>query len=341
MGFIVALLGLMFFAGPSECFARESQAGGVRQQDVAAVTLSDIAEGAGKYQLPLLIGASVVVLAMLWAGDVIKPGSLGRSGLRDVKALPSLVWVFCAIMVMLSLPLAGGAVAGADWLDASWLGGGDAKVRRLAVPMLIASLAGVTVALVMGYIVARSAPNAGLRPKAADWPIGLGLFVLALPIVLLLGEGAQTAHEAVSGNKLPPNEVAHPTLSLIVDNSSDPWTWVIIAAVVIAIPVIEEVAYRAFLQSALFKATGNVWTGIILTSLIFAAMHMVGGDGGNGNDGGGAGGVPWYAAVGIFGLGLSCGLAYERTKRMGVPIAMHAAFNALNVILGLAGASGS
>ncbi len=313
------------------------------QQDVAAVTLSDLAQAASDYRLPLLLVASILVLVMLWAGDVIKPGSLSRAGLRDVKALPGMVWLFCALMVLLSLPLAVGAVAGQEWVDADWLGGGNPEVRSVAVPMVLGSLAGVTVALAMSYIVGRSAPNAGLRPKAADVPIGLGLFVLALPIVLLLNVGAVAAHEAVTGEQLPEGKIAHPTLQLIFDNAGDPWTWAIIAAVIIAIPLIEEVAYRAFLQSAIFKWTGNVWVGIVLTALLFAAMHLGVSGAASADDGGessGGGGVPWYAAVGIFGLGLACGLAYERTRRIGVPIAMHAAFNALNVILALAQTAG-
>ena len=290
------------------------------QQDVAAVTLSDLAETASDYRLPLLLIASGLVLVMLWAGDVIKPGSLTRSGLRDVKALPGMVWFFCALMVLLSLPLAAGAVAGQEWIDAAWLGGNSSEVRSVAVPMVVGSLAGVTVALAMAYIVGRSAGTAGLQPKAPDVPIGLGLFVLALPIVLLLNVSAVAAHEAVTGEQLPDGTIAHPTLQLIFDNAGNPWTWAIIVSVVIAIPLIEEVAYRAFLQSAIFRWTGNVWVGIVLTAALFAAMHIgLSGAGAADESGesGAATGVPWYAAGGIFLLGLACGRAYERTRRIG------------------------
>jgi len=343
MGHIVALLGATLllcssvaWGGPIGAVGGAGGVGGVSPSDVAAVTLDDVAQGVSTYRLPILIGISALVLVMLWAGDVIKPGSLGRSGLRDVKGLPSAVWAFCALLVMLSMPLATGAVQGQEaggWIDSGWLGSGSSAVRRLAIPMLIGGFAGVVVALGMVYITATSALNAGLRPKAADFPIGLGLFVLALPIVLLVGELSVAIHEALSGAGLAANEIAHPTLSTIVENQSDPWTWAIIAVVVLAVPVVEEIAYRAFLQSAIFKATGQVWTGIVLTSLIFAGMHMLGGEEG--------GGVPWYAAMGILALGLSCGLAYERTRRIGVPIAMHASFNALNVIFAMSVTGGS
>jgi membrane protease YdiL (CAAX protease family) len=37
-------------------------------------------------------------------------------------------------------------------------------------------------------------------------------------------------------------------------------------------------------------------------------------------------------------LGLAMGIAFERTKRLGVPIIMHICFNGLNVALALSGA---
>lgn len=323
MGRIVAVLAALLLCS----FPAIAQDRPVRTEDVAALTLSDVAAGASKFRVPLLIGAAGLVLVMLWAGDTIKPGSLKRSGLRDVKPLPWTIWLFAAVIVMLSFPLAVSGVNDLNWANAPVLGGDNANdVRSQAVPLLAGSLVGMTVAFGMVYIVAKSAPNAGLKAHAVDWPIGLGLFVLALPIVLLLGEGALAAHEGLTGANMPPNQIAHPLLATIAENGSNPWAWALIAVAVLAVPVIEEVAYRIFLQSAIFRATNHVWAGIIITSIIFAAMHL---------SLGGKEGVPWYAAVSLFALGLSCGLAYERTKRLCVPIAMHVCFNALNIILAL------
>ena len=45
--------------------------------------------------------------------------------------------------------------------------------------------------------------------------------------------------------------------------------------------------------------------------------------------------VPIYGQVALFALSVCIGFAFERTKRLGVAIGMHIAFNALNVALAL------
>jgi membrane protease YdiL (CAAX protease family) len=46
-------------------------------------------------------------------------------------------------------------------------------------------------------------------------------------------------------------------------------------------------------------------------------------------------GVPWYAIVTLFVLSVCLGAAFERWRSIGVPIAMHMAFNAGNVVLAM------
>jgi len=326
---IVAVLCVLLLWTPDAIGQNQSRRSA---DDVSSLTLRDVADGAAKFKIPLLIAASGLVILMLWAGDTIKPGSLQRSGLRDVKPLPWAIWVFAAMIVMLSVPITAGAVRDLRPWEYPWLGAGGrvtGEVKETAIIMIGSYSVGIMVALGMVYIVAKSAPNAGLSLKAADFPIGLGLFILALPIVLLLGEGARAAHQGVTNSELPQTELAHSLLTLIVENRSNPWSWGLIATAVIGAPIVEEIAYRVFLQSGIFRATGKVWMGILLTSLLFAAVHMIGPNG-----------VPWYAGVAIFALGLCCALAYERTRRLGVPIAMHMAFNALNIVLAFAATGG-
>ena len=93
---------------------------------------------------------------------------------------------------------------------------------------------------------------------------------------------------------------------------------------VIGIPAVEELIYRIFLQSALIKIVKSPWVGIFITSLIFALVHRIGTEP-----------VPWRALLTLFAFGLCLGLAYERTRRVGVPIAMHMGFNALNITIAL------
>jgi membrane protease YdiL (CAAX protease family) len=69
-----------------------------------------------------------------------------------------------------------------------------------------------------------------------------------------------------------------------------------------------------------------MWISILGTSTLFTLVHRMGQPP-----------VPWHALVPIFVLSVSMGVAYERTKRIGVPIAMHVCFNALNVALAWSG----
>lgn len=91
-------------------------------------------------------------------------------------------------------------------------------------------------------------------------------------------------------------------------------------------PLVEELIYRVFLQSSIARATGLPWIGILVAAVVFAVAHAVGPAEQR---------IPWYAAVPIGVLGLACGLAYERTKRLLVPITMHAAFNAMNIAMAM------
>ena len=118
--------------------------------------------------------------------------------------------------------------------------------------------------------------------------------------------------------------MAHPTLELMTNNPYVVWVWAIIGGAVIGAPFVEELIYRVFLQGAMLKWLKSPWLSIILTSLIFAGMHRLASPP-----------IPWHALVTIFAVGMTCGIAYERTRRVGVPIMMHICFNALNVILAL------
>jgi hypothetical protein len=93
-------------------------------------------------------------------------------------------------------------------------------------------------------------------------------------------------------------------------------------------PIVEEVLYRGFVQTAIVRATagvrGGAWLGVLVTSLGFALTHA-----------GGSANVPWHALVVLFGLSVGLGVAFERTGRLIAPIVVHAAFNAGNLALAL------
>jgi membrane protease YdiL (CAAX protease family) len=165
--------------------------------------------------------------------------------------------------------------------------------------------------------------KSGLGLSFLDVPVGLGCFVLAYPFIELmnmLGVWIYTQTQSAA-----PNNMGHPVLVKLENDPGNPWVWAIVGAAVIGAPFVEELIYRVFLQGALLKWLKSPWLAIIFSSLIFAGMHRLGGENS----------VPWHALLPIFAVGMSCGIAYERTKRVGVPITMHVCFNALNVLLAL------
>ena len=128
------------------------------------------------------------------------------------------------------------------------------------------------------------------------------------------------------GAPAPP--VAHDLLQYIatVDTLAELLT-LILAAVIVA-AVVEEIFFRGLLQGALVAMLGPRWrwTAVLVVAAGFAAIHL--------------GGVTWHALPGLMTLGVIMGWLYERSGSLWPAIALHAAFNALNIALVRAGAVG-
>jgi len=296
-----------------------SASGGPTPPPVEEVRLGELLELMREWRLVLLAVAAVVVIAILWAGDVIRPGSLGRSGMREVKDYPGLAWLFAGLVVYLTLAMGAGFAAQQGWITGN---APSDSVRYLGAVHGAGMLIAGTVGLGMAYLMARGVAKTGLRVHPADLPIGLLAFILVYPIVALVSLLAVSAHGAIASDA--PERLAHPLLRALEGNYGDPWAWVLIAAVVVGAPIVEELVYRGFLQSALLRWFKSPWAAITVTSIIFALAHA--------GFGGGAG-VPWYAVVTLFVLSIALGLAFERTRHLGTPIVMHMAFNALNIAM--------
>lgn len=294
--------------------------------------------GAGPVIFSVVVGlAALATVGVLWARDVIRPGSFARRGLRDASPLPWWHLVLASLMVTL------GTAAGAMVVMTAWVAlraGGDAgagggtfaerwaaaagSARTDPAMTAVATLCGFALASGLGLWLAwqyrRLAPASGLdpRPTARGVLLGLGCFALALPVVMAANRLAAALFTLLTEDR--PDAVAHDTLRAIVDEPGNPWTWGLIAAVVVGAPVAEELAFRGFLQTGVLRATGRAWTAILISSAVFTLVH----------------GLAPYAMATIFVLSVCLGVAYERTKSLAVPIVMHAAFNAGNVLLAVA-----
>jgi membrane protease YdiL (CAAX protease family) len=291
--------------------------------DTAGVTSMKVEDVVGQMQqhkLWILLISNALVVALLFAGGLLSPGGFAKAGLRDVTGLPAALWVFAGVVVYLAWVSAAGVVSESAWLREGSL----TEFQQSVVVSLCGFLFGVVAGLGMLLILRRSAPEAGLKLSWLDAPVGLGCFMLAYPFIELAAMTGVALHTQLSEGAAPP-AIAHDMLRTLVDSPNDAWVWAwVIGGGVIGAPFVEEVIYRVFLQGAILRITRSPWISILITSILFAMMHRLGEQP-----------VPWHALLPIFAVGIACGVGYERTKRVGVPITMHLCFNALNVILAL------
>lgn len=283
------------------------------------MTVAEMLVEAKQYKLILLGIASALVMVVLWLAGAITPGGLAKSGLRDVSAHHAPMWLFAGVLVFTALAFAQKAIEQQPWMANANLN----DFQTLAAVSLATYVVTAVVALGMIMLFSRTASGAGLTFKPGDLFIGLACLALAFPLIELSATGAIAAHEWIS--REPAVVIAHPTLETIVANFGDPWVWALIAAVVLGAPIVEEIIFRVFLQTAMLRWFGSPWFAIVLAAVPFAALHYkLGGEL-----------VPYYSLAPLFVLAVAMGLAYERTRRIGVPILMHIGFNAINVFFAL------
>lgn len=269
----------------------------------------------------VMIVASPFVLVLLWVRDVVRPGSFVRAGLREIGAHPAWAWFLAAF-----LTFAAQALGGSFGLSI-WAGGGSVTtistlpLRTQALVNLSGYVPAIAAGLLLlGLLRFRSGVRSGLAFSWRDLPLGLACFALTYPVVAATAWIASVVYTQVTGNT--PESMAHSGLQTMIENSSDPWSWALMACAVVGAPIVEEFTFRVFLQSAALRITRSPWAAIVVTSAAFTSIHWSV--------------MPSYGLATIFVLALGMGIAYERTKRLGVPIVMHVAFNALNVALALA-----
>lgn len=265
-----------------------------------------------------LAAMAPVALAILWRRGWIGPRALSRPTPRDVSWLPWWFYLFCAGIAVFS----GGVAA-----TLSWPFGGDSTPLGEAIARVSASL-GATVAAVLLVRLIRSVSPPGisreslnLRLQPSDVARAAGILALTLPLLTAAGLAASLLMTHLTGTSPP--VVAHETLRLLHEQTSPVVAGLHILAAVVLVPVAEEIVFRVFVQSAALRLLKRPWAAVGLTGALFAAVHL-------------GGGIPLDAAhalVPLWVLGVVLGAAYERTRRLAVPVLVHALFNGLNVAL--------
>jgi membrane protease YdiL (CAAX protease family) len=277
-----------------------------------------------------------------------------RSRVRIIDRVDAPVWLACAFATYLAMAV--GASLAMPALPPAPAPGPPApdstgSIERLAMLSLasfgLASMVGVVIVYALAPRL-DPADRAGLRVRWRDVPVGLGLLAALAPVWLLVNMLSVWVSTEVFNVPVPKN--AHVALEAFVRAPASMWAIVFAIGAVTLTPLTEELIYRGFLQSAIARLVPATHAprahasrergasrfahlravarlrlpAILITSLLFAVMHAIGG-----------GPVPWAAVPGLIVLAAALGLAFEHTRSLGVPIVMHAGFNAANLGLAL------
>jgi membrane protease YdiL (CAAX protease family) len=138
----------------------------------------------------------------------------------------------------------------------------------------------------------------GFVPSAREWRIGILYTLCFVPVGALLGYLLHAArwHPAIVWSWKLPLLILGRFLAVL---------WVVALA--------EEFFVRGFLQQALSKTMKSVTAGVVVTSVIFGALHLP------------FGGFPnWRFAALAAVAGLFYGTAFAQTRTIRVPMVMHA-----------------
>ncbi len=95
------------------------------------------------------------------------------------------------------------------------------------------------------------------------------------------------------------------------------------AGLVIIAPIAEEIVFRGFLYGTLRRNNVRKWLAIVVTSLVFASLHLFGGTGEA---------LLWIAFIDVFILSLILCYLRERTGTIWASIGVHAAKNFLTFL---------
>lgn len=200
----------------------------------------------------------------------------------------------------------------------------DAAITTDALTrMLVETLTILAISLVVAHIGFRHGIVRGLGLTARRWftdasrgvfgilavyPICVGLFMLS---AWLVPENLKAEHDLLE-------------LLRVGDVTAIQKLLAVGLAFLVA-PIVEEVLYRGLLQTALRRVLGGPWRGIIVSSVLFAAVHLT-----IVRDPASVVGV--QALAPLFALSVVLGYSYERTGRLGASILIHMLFNGINLL---------
>lgn len=149
-----------------------------------------------------------------------------------------------------------------------------------------------------------------LNFRVADiWGIPIGIFSQLLLVGLVTWP-----FRIIFPEKFAP-ELVEKRAQDLFDNATGLWLLVLIVVVVLGAPFVEELVYRGFIQTGLNNRF-NETVALVLTATMFAGVHL-----------------QLVELPGLFAFALVLGFCFQRTKRLGLSIVAHVAFNATGILL--------
>lgn len=167
--------------------------------------------------------------------------------------------------------------------------------------------------MISGFAFVRGLKGFGIRfgsfGKDLFW--AAANLVAAYPVILLALFATLQAGQWLFGPEFGLEK--HQTLEEL-QNASAAVKVFLVFSTLIVVPIFEELLFRGLMQSALRGYLSGPWPAIVITSLVFAAMH------------------PGTHFLGIFVLSICLGYAYEKSGSLVRSILIHIFFNTTSVL---------
>ena len=229
---------------------------------------------------------------------------LGRTPGRKNRLDPLLLLAAVMLIYMLCQAAGFGLV---KWLTPHF---GEDHAELLAVASLPLIL--IPAWILLGHWGFSRGAFLGMGLSVRHWPAGVlrGVItaLIALPVCFLLQFGITAAAGALGID--PGSE--HPLITTF-QKASVGWRWLVAIFVVVLGPIAEELLFRGLCQSTLRRVFGKPWPAIVVTSVLFGAMHY----------------NVWTSVLPLAAFAAMLGYSYERTGKLLSPIIAHAVFNGL------------
>ena len=118
-GYILGGGGLVMWLGIGVVMVGVVGSAGAQAVDTTQVqdmSVSDLVQTMERWKLILLSVSMLLVIALLFAGGLLRPGGFAKAGLRDVGSLPSVVWLFAIFVVFLAMSSAPQLIGKIGWI---------------------------------------------------------------------------------------------------------------------------------------------------------------------------------------------------------------------------------